>query len=109
MICWKTGFVSESKSRSIYQIIVAVDYLDMIPYRDCMTRKKAIRRVKSKVGQKIKAARESRGLSQSQLASLCGMHITAISIFESGRREPLLSSVQRIADALSITIDELVK
>lgn len=71
-------------------------------------KKPAIRRV-GKVGQRIQQIREAKGISRSKLAKICGMAETSIHHFEAGRREPLLSSIKRIADALKVTIDELVK
>jgi len=61
-----------------------------------------------KVGQKIKKARESKGLTQQELAYLCNMEKSNISRIESGRTNLTLKSLYLIGKSLSISIKELV-
>lgn len=61
-----------------------------------------------KVGQKIKQARESKGLTQQELAYLCNMEKSNISRIESGRTNLTLKSLNSISKFLSISIKELV-
>lgn len=49
------------------------------------------------VGENIKALRESRGLTQAQLADIVGVSDKAVSTWESGKREPRMGVVERLA------------
>lgn len=57
---------------------------------------------------RLKAVRESRGLSQSDLAEKTGLQPSAVSHFETGGRSPSFENLRRLADALSVTTDYLV-
>jgi transcriptional regulator with XRE-family HTH domain len=52
--------------------------------------------------------RERRGLTQSQLARLCGVPRSTIGQIESGAGNPTLSVLARVALALHLTIEELL-
>lgn len=53
------------------------------------------------IGQRIKAAREKEGLSQTQLAELLGYSTpTAVSLIESGERSVKVETLEKIAHAL---------
>lgn len=54
-------------------------------------------------GQNIKAARKMAGLTQAQLAKKCGMATITIRQYESEKREPRLTQLECIANALGIT------
>ena len=56
----------------------------------------------------LKAARELRGLSQTDLAKLTGLQPSAISHFETGKRAPSFDNLKRLADALRVSIDYLL-
>lgn len=58
--------------------------------------------------QRLRAARESRNLSQLELANLVGVGQTAISQFETGRASPSLKTLQKIASSLQISIAVLI-
>ena len=49
------------------------------------------------VGENIKALRESRGLTQAQLADIVGVSDKAVSTWESGKREPRMGVVERLS------------
>ena len=51
-------------------------------------------------GRAVRVERTRQGLSQEGLAELAGLDRTYISGLERGRRNPALSTVERIADAL---------
>jgi transcriptional regulator with XRE-family HTH domain len=51
-------------------------------------------------GRAVRVERTRQGLSQEGLADLAGLDRTYISGLERGRRNPALSTVERIADAL---------
>lgn len=57
---------------------------------------------------RLKAVRESRGLSQSDLAEKTGLQPSAVSHFETGGRSPSFENLRRLADALSVTTDYLI-
>ena len=62
------------------------------------------------IGQRIKAARTAQGLSQEEIARRSGMSLKGMSYIERGHIEdPHISSVSRIADALGISLSELVE
>jgi HTH-type transcriptional regulator, competence development regulator len=60
------------------------------------------------VGDRVRDARVKAGLSQSQLARLCGMVQSRIAEIEAGESDPRLSTVRRVAEALSIPISDLL-
>ena len=54
----------------------------------------------------LKQLRESKGISQTQLANLVGLKQTTISQYENGSRKPNLNKAKKIADALNISLDD---
>lgn len=50
----------------------------------------------------LKALRERKGMSQEQLAQLCGLHRTEISLLERSRRSPRLETIVILARALQL-------
>jgi transcriptional regulator with XRE-family HTH domain len=56
----------------------------------------------------VRKLRQSRGLSQEQLAELAGIHRTYIGDVERGRRNIALVNMTRIAKALGISLSRLV-
>jgi transcriptional regulator with XRE-family HTH domain len=62
------------------------------------------------LGQRIRAARLSYGMSQAELARRVHISKTAMNDIEQDRTaDPGFSIVERIADALSIRLDKLAK
>ena len=59
-------------------------------------------------GQQIKAARQKAGMTQAQLAEKLGIPYQSIGQWERDVRNPKLDTLKRIADALNITIQELI-
>lgn len=57
----------------------------------------------------LRALRESRGLSQSQLATLAGVAQATVSFWESGARRPGLEESVRAARALGVPLDEFAR
>jgi transcriptional regulator with XRE-family HTH domain len=57
---------------------------------------------------RLRAARELRSLSQSELAVRANLQPSAISHFEIGARSPSFDNLKRVADALDVTTDYLV-
>ena len=65
--------------------------------------------IKSKLGQKIKELRIKAGYSQEELASLSKLHRTYISDIERGERNVSVENIEKIAKALKIEPNELLK
>lgn len=60
------------------------------------------------VGQRIKAAREARGLTQEELAARAELSATHVSVIERGLKVPNLDSFVAIANALWVSADTLL-
>ena len=56
----------------------------------------------------FRAIRERRGLTQVALGERAGMAPASISHFETGQRVPSLESLVKLADALGVSVDELL-
>jgi transcriptional regulator with XRE-family HTH domain len=54
------------------------------------------------VGHRIRETRAALGLSLEQLARLTGISAPALSLIETGKRDPRLTTLTRIADALRV-------
>ena len=59
-------------------------------------------------GEKIRELRLARGYNQEQLAELASLNRVTIAKYESGKVEPGAQALLRIADALEVTVDELL-
>ena len=64
--------------------------------------------VLARFGGRVKAERESKGLSQERLGFECGLSQTYISEVESGKRNISLANMYGIAQALGISLARLV-
>ena len=58
-------------------------------------------------GEKIRHLRLERNLTQKALASKCGMYESQIRKYETGKANPKIETLQKIADALNVPINEL--
>jgi len=56
----------------------------------------------------LRRARLKRHLSQEELADLCDMHRTEISLIERGRREPRLETLLKFSAALEVSVADLL-
>src|SRR6266436_1790851 len=63
--------------------------------------------LKTLLGKAIKTQRASLGISQEELAYRAGLHRTYISDLERGARNPSLESVQKLAQALDLSVPAL--
>lgn len=59
-------------------------------------------------GQRVKQARLDRGLTQDELAESSGVSQAAISHLERSNGDPKIGTMRALADALGVTLDELV-
>ena len=64
--------------------------------------------IKEKIGVSIKTYRKNAKLSQVELASKIGVIHAAVSFWENGINIPNVEDCWKIADALGLSIDELV-
>jgi ribosome-binding protein aMBF1 (putative translation factor) len=58
--------------------------------------------------ERLRAARELRKMSQSDLAEKTGLMPSAVSHFETGRRSPSFANLKGLSDALKVTTDYLI-
>lgn len=59
------------------------------------------------VGKNIKRIRESKGISQQELAAKCNFEKSNMSRLEAGRVNPTLSTLEKVAKSLDISLTEL--
>lgn len=62
----------------------------------------------TRLGQNMRILRESRGLTQAQMAKLAGLPRATWANLESGGANPTLSVLDRVATAFQVTLEELV-
>lgn len=65
-------------------------------------------RFTARFGEKVRAARRARGISQEALADAARLHRTHISLIERGRRSVRLETVERLARALRVQPADLM-
>jgi len=53
-------------------------------------------------GEAIQKIRESRDISQAELAGMMRMHRNTVALLESGKRNPSLQTIQKLAKALGV-------
>lgn len=58
--------------------------------------------------ERLRTAREYRGLNQGELAQRAGMQPSAISHFETGARKPSFDNLRILADSLDVSTDYLL-
>ena len=61
------------------------------------------------LGHAIRQVREDRNLSQERLAELAHLHRTYVSSVEQGRRNLSIENIARIANALGVSMTELIQ
>lgn len=62
-----------------------------------------------KFGQKVREERIKQGLSQEELATKAGVHRTYIGMIERAEKNITLANIEKIANALGLSISELMK
>lgn len=62
-----------------------------------------------KFGQKVREERAKLGLSQEELAGRAGVHRTYIGMIERAEKNITLENIEKIAKALNVPIDYLMK
>lgn len=61
------------------------------------------------IGELIKQARKTAGLTQTELGEKIGTSGVTIMRYEKGQRQPRIEQIQKIADALGITMRQLME
>ena len=69
----------------------------------------AMNNVSKQFGQRARAIRLKQVLSQGDVAKRMNVHRSYISSIERGVRNPSLKDIQRIAKALEVSVDDLLK
>jgi len=65
--------------------------------------------ISKKLGDNLKRVRAKKKMSQGALARLLEVDKGYISNIESGNKNPTLATIQRLAEALGVSADELLK
>lgn len=65
--------------------------------------------ISKKLGQNIKRIREQKGMTQGDICRALNLDRGYISSIENGKRNPTLSTLKKLADALKISVDELLR
>ena len=60
-------------------------------------------------GENLRAIREKKGYTQTQLAGLSGISRRMIGHYETLIKRPSIDKIQKIADALNVSVDELLR
>ena len=67
------------------------------------------REILVKFGQKVRDRRFELGLSQEELAAKAGVHRTYVGMIERAEKNITLINIEKIAKALSLSLDEITK
>lgn len=60
-------------------------------------------------GKRAREIRLQKHMSQAELAKVLGVHPTYVSSIERGKRNMALKNIERLAKALGVSIEELIK
>lgn len=60
------------------------------------------------IGKRIKTARKAKGYSQAELSEIIDLSAGYMSYIETGSKKPSLETLMGIANALEVTVDELL-
>jgi transcriptional regulator with XRE-family HTH domain len=64
--------------------------------------------IKARFGQRLKALRKQRGMTQAELADLLGLDRSYLGEIEQGKRNPCLVNLEIIADGLKVTLSQML-
>lgn len=65
--------------------------------------------ISTKLGKNLKRIKSAKKLSQGAIARRLEVHRVYISGIENGKRNPTLATIQKLAEALGVSADELLK
>lgn len=74
-----------------------------------MFQKECFMDIKLLVGKRVKELRNKLGVSQEELADLAGLDRTYITSVESGRRNISIVNIEKLANALKVTLKEFLE
>jgi transcriptional regulator with XRE-family HTH domain len=60
-------------------------------------------------GRNLRRARERAGLTQEEVAERSGVHATEVSRMEANKRDPRISTLQRLAKAVEVSPSDLLR
>ena len=60
------------------------------------------------IGERLKLARETRGITQKQVGAMLGVHRVMVCHFETGRRRPSVTQLLPLARMLGVSVGWLV-
>jgi len=69
----------------------------------------SMNRISTKLGQNLKKIRIQKKMSQGDIARTLGVDRGYISNIENGKKNPTLATIDKLAKALGVTADELLK
>ena len=75
---------------------------DNKPHSQCMSRD-----ICERFGERVRALREARGISQMALAEKVGVEQPYISLVENGKQEPCLRNIESLAIGLEVSLSKL--
>jgi transcriptional regulator with XRE-family HTH domain len=61
------------------------------------------------LGRNLSAARKKLGLTQEEVGHRSGVHPTEVSRIEAGKRDPRVSTLERLAEAVEVPPSELLR
>ena len=67
-----------------------------------------VKSIESKVGERVRALREERGLLQRGLAATAGLPVRTLGRLEQGEVDARLSTLVKISNALGVNVKELL-
>ncbi|RIJ45499.1 XRE family transcriptional regulator [Maribellus luteus] len=67
-----------------------------------------INQLQIKIGERIRVLRESKGITQQNLAAICNFEKANLSRLEAGRTNPTISTLYKISQALEVSISDLL-
>jgi transcriptional regulator with XRE-family HTH domain len=65
--------------------------------------------ISTKLGKNLKRIRTAKKMSQGAISRKLKVHRAYISGIENGKRSPTLATIQKLAEALGVSADELIK
>jgi transcriptional regulator with XRE-family HTH domain len=61
------------------------------------------------LGKNLRRARKRAGLTQEEVAERSGVHATEVSRIEAGKRDPRISTMERLAEAVEVSPSDLLR
>lgn len=68
-----------------------------------------MRAISTKLGKNLKKIRTAKKMSQGDISRALEVHRAYISGIENGKRNPTLATIEKLANALGVSVDELLK